>query len=50
MHDYRLYERVNNNEACLQALKEYVKLLADKIEIQQRRISELEKLMGDDGK
>lgn len=50
MEDFKLRQNVFENTAGLQALKEYVKLLADKIELQQKRISELEKLMEDDGK
>lgn len=51
MIDLRLRQRVNENEAGLQALKEYVKLLFDKIEMQQKRIVELEqRVMEDDGK
>ena len=43
MEDFRLRQRVNNNEAELQALKEYVKLL-------EQRLERLERLMEDDGK
>ena len=44
MEDFRLRRRVDNNEAELQALKEYIKLL-------EKRIFELEqRVMEDDGK
>lgn len=44
MEDLRLRQRVNNNEAELQALKEYIKLLEKRLfEIEQR-------VMEDDGK
>ena len=43
MEDFRLRRRVDNNEAELQALKEYVKLL-------EQRLERLERLMEDDGK
>ena len=43
MEDFRLRQRVNNNEAELQALKEYIKLL-------EQRLERLERLMEDDGK
>lgn len=43
VEDFRLRQRVNNNEAELQALKEYIKLL-------EQRLERLERLMEDDGK
>ena len=43
MEDFRLRQRVSQNEAELQALKEYIKLL-------EQRLERLERLMEDDGK
>lgn len=50
MMDFRLRQRVDNNEAELQALKEYVRLLEQKSELLEQRLERLERLMEDDGK
>ena len=36
MEDFRLRQRVNNNEAELQALKEYIKILEQRLERLER--------------
>jgi len=50
MVDYRLYERVNNNEAELQALKEYIKILEKRIFELERFKESVQRIMEDDGK